>query len=475
MYGSVSAVVLAAGAASRFGAPKMLAMLDGRPVLQGVLDTLVDANLDDVVVVLGADADTVEPGIAWRAERRVRNPRPEDGLASSLRIGLAAVEPAAKAAVIVLGDQPTIRPDVITALLAADPGGTAPAVLPAYASGGGANPVLLRRSAFQLADGLTGDQGLGRLLAELPGVVRVPVAGFITDVDTPADLVALVEASWAGCVRANREQVDRLREVPDGPDFYGPISSLFRADPTRTDDEVLDRLALEARPDETWLDVGAGAGRFALPIARRVQGVVAIDPSERMLAALGEIAAEHGIGNVRAVLARWPMPDPPPADVALIAHVGYDVEAIGPFVATLEQAARRRCLAVLMERQPASTIDPFWPLVHGEPRVPLPALPQFLELLAARGARPEVTYLPRPAARYGTFDEVLAFARRQTWVAEGGEKDQRLVAALQERAVESADGWTLPAVEMRIGVVSWAPVARPASPPAAIESGQAHA
>jgi SAM-dependent methyltransferase len=220
---------------------------------------------------------------------------------------------------------------------------------------------------------------------------------------------------------------------------------------------VLDVLAAEARPGETWLDIGAGAGRFALPIARRVREVVALDPSERMLAGLHEIAAEHGIGNVRTILARWPVPDPPRGDVALIAHVGYDVEAIGPFVAAMEAAAARRCLAVLMERQPASTIDPFWPLVHGEARVPLPALPEFVELLVARSRRPEVTYLPRPAARYGTFDEVLAFARRQTWVAEGGEKDRRLVAALTERALETPDGWTLPAAEMRIGIVSWSP------------------
>ena len=226
--------------------------------------------------------------------------------------------------------------------------------------------------------------------------------------------------------------------------------------------DVLERLLTEVRPDETWLDVGAGAGRFALPVARRVREVVAVDPSERMLTALREIADEHDIANVRTILARWPMPDPPTADVVLIAHVGYDVEAIGPFLDALEAAAARRCLAVFMERQPASTIDPFWPLVHGEPRVGLPALPEFLELLEARGARPEVTYLPRPPARYGTFDEVLAFARRQTWVAPDGEKDRRLVTALRERAIETPDGWTLPSPDMRIGVVAWAPL-RPSS------------
>ena len=457
MHHLVSAVVLAAGTSSRFGAPKLLAPLSGRPVLQRVLDTLEAAGLREVVVVLGAHADAIETGIRWRAERRVRNARPKDGLSSSLRLGLAAVAPTAGGALVVLGDQPTLRADVIAALLAADPSTTAPAVVPSYEAGGGANPVLLRRAAFALADDLRGDQGLGRILADMPGVVRVPLRGGVTDVDTQADLAGLVEAAWSDRVRENREQVDRVREVPDGADFYRPISSLFRADPTRTDDAVLDLLTRDARPDDAWLDVGAGAGRFALPIARLVREVIAIDPSEQMLAGLHEIAAEHGIANVRTILARWPMADPPTADVVLIAHVGYDIEDIGPFVVALEAAAGRRCLAVLMERQPASTIDPFWLLVHGQARVPLPALPDFLELLEARGHRPDVTYLPRPAARFGSFEEVLAFARRQTWVAEGGEKDRRLVAALHERATETAEGWTLPAADMRIGVVSWAP------------------
>jgi CTP:molybdopterin cytidylyltransferase MocA/SAM-dependent methyltransferase len=454
-----AAVVLAAGRAVRFGSTKLLAPLGDRPVLQHVLDTLAAADLGEVVVVLGDAADEIEAAIAWRGERRVRNTRPEYGLSSSLRLGLAAVAPSMEASLIVLGDQPLVRLEVILALLAADaPPSTVVAVVPAYGEGGGANPALLRRAGFPLVEGLEGDRGLGPLLEAMRGrVMTVPVGGSNPDVDTRGDLARLVEADWAARVVANREQVDRLREVPDGPDFYGPISSLFRADPLRIDDAVLDLLLAEARPDEAWLDVGAGAGRFALPIARRVREVVAVDPSPKMLEALREIATEHGIENVRTLTARWPMDDPPEADVVLIAHVGYDVEAIGPFVEGLERAARRLCLAVLMERQPASTIDPFWPPVHGEERVGLPALPAFLSLLAARGASADVTYLPRPPARYGTFDEVLAFARRQTWVLPDGEKDRRLVALLRERAIETDEGWILPAPEMRLGVVRWAP------------------
>ncbi len=453
-----AAVVLAAGTASRFGSQKLLAHLGGRPVLQHVLDTLAGAGLGEVIVVLGAAAEDVEAGIRWRGERRVRNARPTDGLSSSLRLGLSAVSPTVASALIVLGDQPLLQADVVEALLSAASSPAALAIVPAYADGGGANPVLLLRSGFGLVDRLQGDQGLGAELARQGGaVLHVPVSGANPDVDTPVDLARLAEAAWAERVRANRAQVDRLREVPDGRDFYGPVASIFRADPTRADDAVLDLLLREARSGEMWLDVGAGAGRYALPLARRVRRVIAVDPSEGMLSALREIAAEHGIANVRTLQERWPMSNPPRADVVLIAHVGYDVEQIGAFVDALEGAAGRLCMAVLMERQPASTIDPFWPPIHGEPRVSLPALPEFLELLEARGAHPDVTYTARPPSRFADFDELVAFARRQTWVAEEGEKDRRLLALLRERALETPDGWTLPAPEMRLGVVRWAP------------------
>ncbi len=111
-----------------------------------------------------------------------------------------------------------------------------------------------------------------------------------------------------------------------------------------------------------------------------------------MRAALGPGSAEHGIRNVRVVAgtAGRPARARPAAgrcDVALIAHVGYDIEAIGPFLDAMEAATRDRCVAVLTDRSPASVADPFWPLVHGEERVPLPALPELVELL--RGPRPD--------------------------------------------------------------------------------------
>jgi CTP:molybdopterin cytidylyltransferase MocA/SAM-dependent methyltransferase len=464
---TTTAVVLAAGSGSRFGGGKMLAELAGRPILQHVLDTLAGAGLDDVIVVLGRDAPEIERSIAWRTERRVVNPEPERGLASSLQVGMAAVDPAADAVLVALGDQPLVAGDTVRSLLAAPPDPARPVVVPAHADDRGRNPVLLRRAGFVLAGEASGDRGLGPVLAAHPELVEeIQAGGENPDVDTREDLARVIEASWAARVRANREQVERIREVPDGADFYAPVQSLFRADPTRTDDPVLKVLLDLVRPGETWLDVGAGAGRFALPIARALDpsggSVVALDVSPSMLESLREIAEDYAIENVRTIEARWPPPDPSAAaleaDVALIAHIGYDIETIGPFVDAMEAAAGRLCVAVLMERQPSSIADACWPPVHGESRVPLPALADFVALLQSRGRVVTVRMLEREPRRFERRDELEGFLRRQLWIDQGGEKERRFQEALETMVVEEDGRFGLRDQRpLPVGIATWVP------------------
>jgi molybdenum cofactor cytidylyltransferase len=142
--------------------------------------------------VLGDDADELEAALTWHGERRVRNPRPADGLASSLRVGLAAVNPDAQAALLALGDQPFLRADVVSALLVAPVGPEHVAVVPHYVGGGDPNPVLLLRAGWPLVDEVSGDRGLGPVLALHPeGVRGVAVPGSNPDIDTPDDLARL--------------------------------------------------------------------------------------------------------------------------------------------------------------------------------------------------------------------------------------------------------------------------------------------
>jgi molybdenum cofactor cytidylyltransferase len=187
----VLAVVLAAGAARRFGSPKMLAPLSGRPVLQHVLDAVAQAGLGNVMVVLGDQAAAIRAAVAWRRERVEVNPRPGDGLSSSLRIGLdvAAQDRTVDAVLVLLGDQPAVRTAVISAVLAAAEVAPEPIVRVRYADDEAPNPVLVRRAAWALVAGLSGDRGLGPLLLERPDLVaEVAVPGTNPDIDTPEDL-----------------------------------------------------------------------------------------------------------------------------------------------------------------------------------------------------------------------------------------------------------------------------------------------
>ena len=453
-------IVLAAGSGRRFGGRKLVAPLEGRPLVEHVLDAARVAGLPGGVVVVGHDAAAIEAAVAWRGETSIRNPDPDRGLSSSLKLGIEALGPDVDAAIILLGDQPLVDPAVIRQLVAQPLDPTRPIVVPRYSTDGAPNPVRVERAAFSMADGLTGERGFGSIISTHPELVRhIDVAGENPDVDTPADLATI---AWAARVRANRDQVDRLRETPDGKDFYGPVSSLFVADPQRTDDPSLDALVALAAPNDVWLDIGAGAGRYALPLARRVREVVAIDPSASMLDALREAMATHDIMNVRPVEGRWPLDPstspPPHGDVALIAHVGYDVEAIGLFVDAMEDAVDRLCVAVMMTTSPAVVAAPFWPPIHGEERVSLPALPEFVELLRARGREPAVRIVEREPRTFGSREELERMIRRQLWVGEGTAREHLMRDLLAAWTIDVDDGVRLrDQTPLEVGIVTWPP------------------
>ena len=194
----LAVVVLAAGAGSRFSAQpgaKLLADLDGRPILEHVLAAVRNARPVATIVVLGHRAADVERSIRWRDELRVINRSPERGLASSLQVGvqaLAALPGSLDGTFVVLGDQPRLRPGVMRRLAdAATTAGTArlAALAPRYEVPGPRNPVLLLRPAWAWVAELKGDHGLGPWLDAHPGsVLEVAVEGDMPDVDEPADL-----------------------------------------------------------------------------------------------------------------------------------------------------------------------------------------------------------------------------------------------------------------------------------------------
>ena len=189
----VGAVILAAGAGSRYGGAKLLATLDGRPIIAHVVEAARKAGLQPIVVVAPptGELNVLDLGDV----RRVTNQTPQEGLSSSVRLGLRELggDEDVDAAVILPADQPRVRADVIGRLI--DAAASTPArllIAPRYDADEAPNPVLARREVWRLADELVGDHGFGRLLADRPDLVqRVDVSGANPDVDTPADLARL--------------------------------------------------------------------------------------------------------------------------------------------------------------------------------------------------------------------------------------------------------------------------------------------
>ena len=117
---TVGAVLLAAGAGARLGGrPKALLELGGVPLVMRQLIALSGAGVDEVVVVLGYHADAIEAAIQQLPISIVRNPDPDMGQASSVRIGLQALSPRLDAVIVALADQPLIDAQDIVALIGA--------------------------------------------------------------------------------------------------------------------------------------------------------------------------------------------------------------------------------------------------------------------------------------------------------------------------------------------------------------------
>lgn len=263
--------------------------------------------------------------------------------------------------------------------------------------------------------------------------------------------------AWAARVRGNREQAERMREGQPSNDFYAPVAAAFKVNPRRTDETALEILRGMVEPGDTWLDIGAGGGRYALPLALECKQVIAVDTSTAMLGVLRDSMAEFEVPNVRIIQGQWPLAEAPTADCSLIAHIGYDIEDLGPFLEAMEASTTRRCVALLLSRAPSAAAEPAWPLIHGEARIPLPGLAEFLMVLSARGKLFEVRLTERPAMHYHSREQALGFLRQQLFIQEGGEKDRELARVLPELLQETDAGFAIARGASPLGVVSWSP------------------
>ena len=194
----IAAVVLAAGASTRFGSQKLLAPVRGAPLVRRTVEQVLAAGLDSVVVVLGREHQAVRAALDDLPVRFVVNPDFRDGLSTSLRTGLRDLGRAFDAAIVALGDQPGISGSTIASLIEEYRRSGQPIVVPVYAGTRG-NPVLFDASVFPELEAVGGDQGGREVIGRDPSRVATVSFPFAMpgDVDTVEDYQALVDVGLA--------------------------------------------------------------------------------------------------------------------------------------------------------------------------------------------------------------------------------------------------------------------------------------
>lgn len=186
----ISAIVLAAGEGKRMGKTKQLLTWQGKVVLQHVLDHLRRSRVQEIVLVLGHDRERILAELDTQDVRVIFNPEFSEGMSSSIRKGVAAIHPEAKAFFIVLGDQPAVGPEIYDRLTAEFnrryPEKTI--FIPTHQERRGHPPLFAVRHGEEILD-IRGDVGLRAIIEKHPQevmTVEVETEAILEDVDTPA-------------------------------------------------------------------------------------------------------------------------------------------------------------------------------------------------------------------------------------------------------------------------------------------------
>ena len=223
-----------------------------------------------------------------------------------------------------------------------------------------------------------------------------------------------------GAERWRRLVHDRLAEMqalapdrpPVGPGFWDDRAARYAARLTADEaagDPFLHRIQNSAGSRGTFLDVGAGTGRFTLNLARAGHHVTAVDPSPGMLEILRRQASQRGVGAlIRTVLGRWEDVDVEPADVVFSSYVVSVVEDAVPFLTKLTASAVQDVYLYLGAFSMDAVIDPLWRHFHDLPRRPGPSYLDAVALLRQLGIEPDVEVVELPnRTRFDTVAEAV--------------------------------------------------------------------
>lgn len=267
---------------------------------------------------------------------------------------------------------------------------------------------------------------------------------------------------WRRLVGARWEEMAALdgeRGAP-GAVFSGKRGERFARQVLGTgdDDPFVQRVRATIDSSATVLDVGAGPGRIALPLAATAQAVTAVDPSPDMLEILRREARRRGLDNIDTVTGLWEETNVPAADVAVCAYVLPIVEDAEVFLRKLDAAARRRVFVALAGVSSDLTLDVFWRHFHRTRRQPAPTYLDALAVLRELGIDADVEVVEVPAlSRYDDLAEAVSAFRDALLLPDDADVGAELETLLAQWLVRTADGLRPPLASGATAILSWQP------------------
>jgi SAM-dependent methyltransferase len=261
--------------------------------------------------------------------------------------------------------------------------------------------------------------------------------------------VRIADIDWAEQWRRLVQERAAAAGAHGDPSYWDRRAPGFaRSTRTRVDD-FLGVVAPFASARKTLIDVGAGAGRHALPLAERLEWVTAVEPSEGMRA---QIPPRD---NMTVIASSWEEAEVAPADLVICAHVLYGVDEPAPFIAKLERSARERVFIMLRAGQlPHPAVVIRQRMLGG----PGPRMPQFSDLfmvLMDMGIAPDVNFIRYPVVqRYADLD--AAWADCQSLVGAGIDEVQAR-GMLREILTQDEDELVFDAGPTLSGIAHWKP------------------
>lgn len=274
-------------------------------------------------------------------------------------------------------------------------------------------------------------------------------------------------AHWKDLVEGREAQAERVRQrqgIQTGGGYWDQRASGFREGVqarTGETEEVLGIIEPYLTAETTVLDVGAGVGRYAVPLAQRVKSVIAVEPSGGMRRYLDEDAKAAGLTNIAVVPATWDQASVEPSDVVLCSHVVYFVANIKGFLEKVRDACQGHCFMAVRTNQRDAQLRVLWELIHKEPRVPEPGLMDLYNTLyQVLGVTANVQIVTYGSGRnaLGSFDspeDALPEVRRQLLLTEGSDEEKQALAYLKDRMVAQEGKWVLPGPGVSNAVVWW--------------------